>query len=56
VVFYIPAGKRRRRRLQGSEPAAFVPPQGGDAMDLLIELRKIIQALASLIRAINKMK
>jgi hypothetical protein len=41
-------------------PTVFVPyakrtlgVRGGDAMDILIELRKMLQALASLIRAIK---
>jgi hypothetical protein len=39
----------------GSDPAVFVSRKGGGAMELLKEFRKVLQALASLLRAI-KMK
>ncbi len=41
---------------QGNDQAVFVPPKGGGAVAVLTELRKILQALASLVRAINASK
>jgi len=38
---------------QGNEPAAFVPREGGCVVEYIIELRKLLTALASVIRALK---